>query len=265
MIVRAMVTQCLVIHKSDTQLLQLHPSSLFRQLQVLDILCDSAHEISILPYLAQIRRMDIGGGIIPVYPLSIDLQLVHTLRSLRLSRSSYSWMIGRTFNALKEFKVNQPRDETENQCRREGLQVNLPARTSLKLENCSMGHFLLLSCSSVQIFHWGHYRKWSAIDEVTLKSSYDFLLNLSCLQKLDIFIPQYLGLDSLLHFVFCGAREQGVWPDIRGVELSIWLNDPLQNDAFTQMVGHQQHYEKWWKEFTFTKDWKAMVAVRAYT
>ena len=38
-------------------------------------------------------------------------------------------------------------------------------------------------------------------------------------------------------------------------------------DFFNQMVGHKQHYEKWWQEFTVTdpiaKDFKFQVILRA--
>jgi hypothetical protein len=66
-----------------------------------------------------------------------------------------------------------------------------------------------------------------------------------------------LGLDSLIQFVFCDAREQGVWRDIRSVEVKVWFTGSsrmMGYHFFSQMVGHQQHYEKWWKEFTVTME-----------
>ena len=106
-----------------------------------------------------------------------------------------------------------------------------------------------------------------AIDQAALKSLRDFFCNCSSLQKLVLLTFQNLDLISLIQFVFCVAREKGAWRDVRSVEVKVSFSGSPRNDRydfFNQMVGHQQAYEKWWKEFTVTtEDLRMMVIVRA--
>jgi len=271
MIIRGMATQRLVIYESATPLLQLHSTALFRLLEDLEIHCDDnavnplMHhlEISILPCLEQIKRLKIWSRIIPVYSLDIYLPLVRTLQSLKLVSSTYSWMLGRSFKALKEFEVDEPPGGLENQPRREGLQVDLPTCTILKLDGCSVDHLRFLSCPNIQTLNLGQLRVWPSIDKAAFKSLRDFLCNCIYLQRLEIRISQCSGLQSLNQFVFRGAWEQGVWRDIRSVEVKVLFSID-EESFFTQVVGHQRHYGKWWKEFTVTKETsRPMVIVRA--
>src|SRR5258706_398175 len=126
MIVRAMVTQSLVIEYSTSPFFYFRSTVLFRQLQNLEVNFFSDGEITILPCLEQIKRLEIWHGIIPVYPLHIGLPLVHTLHRLRLEYSTFSWMLGRTFKSLREFRVYEPPDIPEDQSRHGGMQVGLP-------------------------------------------------------------------------------------------------------------------------------------------
>ena len=212
MIVRAIVTRHLAIVFSDTPILffPLHSTVLFRQLRHLELTCGPNHDILILPYLGQIERLKILGGSIPVYDLNFDLPFTHTLQSLVLG-SSTRWMLGRTFKALRDFRVPFPPDERKNHSRHEGLQVGLPACTTLELHHCPTEYLRFLSCSNVQILRWYHHRSFqTTFDLATFNSLHDFLYNLSCLQDLDIVVRQGLGIDSLIDFAFCGASEHGV-------------------------------------------------------
>ena len=264
-IVRGMATQHLVIGDSTAPLLQLRSTVFFRRLQDLVVDCYRDHEIPILPCLEQIKRLEIRHGIIPVIPLNLDLPLTHTLQSLKLRLSTFSWMIGRTFKALREFQNDRSPVAPENLSRREGLQVDLPACTTLKLENCPIGYLHLLSCPNVQILRWWQFSAWTAFDLAALDSLHDSISTLSCLQKLYISILQYPGLGSLIHFVFYSAWERRVWRDIRGVEMGIrFSSSPEAFHFFDQIVEHQQHYENWWKTFIVTKDDRRMrVIVKA--
>jgi hypothetical protein len=73
----------------------------------------------------------------------------------------------------------------------------------------------------------------------------------------------------LIQFVFCDAWEQGVWHGIRSVGVTVWFEINAENERshfFNQMVGDQQHYEKWWKEFTVSREdegWKPKSILRA--
>ena len=268
-IIRGLVTQQLVIQSPTTPLFQLHATILFRQLQslVIDWYHYRDHEIPIFPYLEQIKRLEIWDGIIPAYPLNVDLPLTHTLQRLRLRCSSFSWMLGRSFKALREFHINDLPDAPEAQSRLEGLEVDLPACTTLKLWNFSANHLHFLSCTNVQILQWERSPELPAVDTAALKSSQAFLCSCSRLQKLDILVPHHLERDPLIEFVFCDAMEQGVWRDIMSVEVKVSLKGSSSKDRhrfFSQMVGHQRDFDKWWKEFTVTNNGSGMmVTIRA--
>jgi len=255
-IVKAIVTRRLAIGLPDTPLLALYSTTLFRQLLHLELTCKLNHEILILPYLEQIERLQISGGSISEYSLNLDLPLTHTLQWLELSFSTFYWMLGRTFKGLREFSVRFPQDEPENHSRHEGLQVDLPACTTVYFIYCPIDHLRFLSCSNVQILHWHQRPFQTTFDLAAFNSLHDFLCNLCCLQNLDILVPQGLAIDSLIDFVFCGASEHGVWRDIRRVVVKIQFNFPSESEAshlVDQTVGHQSHFEKWWKSFTVTK------------
>ena len=259
-IVRGMITQHLIMNLFSTQLLQLHSTPLQRRLQQLVLIWRDNHEIPILPYLEQIKRLEIYYGIIPVYSLDFDLPLTHTLQRLKLGSTTFPWMLGRTFKALIDFQLSHVRFPPQNRSGYEGLLVDMPACKTLKLKTCSSDIRHLLSCSNIQILRWQQVGALTTFDLEALKSSHDSLFKFSSLQILDIEVPYYLGVDFMIHFVFCGAWEQGVWRDIRSVEVRVWLNTALKAfPFFDKMFGHQQLYEKWWKEFTITKD---MWAVR---
>jgi len=262
-IVRAIVTRHLAIVFPDTALLALHSTALFRQLRQLETICESIHEIFILPYLEQIERLKISHGSIPEYSLNPDLPLTHTLLWLELRRSTFFWMLGRAFKALREFRVFGAPDEPEDHSRYEGQQVDLPACTTLELMYCPIEYLRFLSCSNVQILRWSQ-RESQPFDLAALNSLHDFLFNLFCLQNLNISFPQALGIDSLIDFVFCGASERGVWRDIMSVEVEIWFNSPSEaSHLFDKIVGHQQRYEKWWKSFTVTRRLAITVNINA--
>ena len=260
MVVKGMITQRLAIHTAATPLLQLHSILLFRQLQEFEVDTTSHHEIPVLPDLEQIKRLVIRGGTIPVYSLNIDLPLVHTLQWLELVSASFSWMLGRTFKALRTFNICGSQDELKALARHEGLQVGLPSCTSLQLRDISVNYLHSLSCPNIQTLEWWQF----AIVKAAPKSLHNFLYNCSGLQNLRLLFPQHLGVDSLIQFVCCDAREQGAWRDIRRVEVKVWVTASSGNDFFNQINGDQQRYERWWKKFTVTmEDSPPWVVVRA--
>jgi len=266
MIVKAIVTRRLVTECPNTPLLfPLHSTVLSRKLRHLELFFKSNHRIPILPYLEQIERLKISGGSIAEYSLNRDLPLTHTLQWLELHFSTTSWMLGRTFKALSEFRVTLPPDEPENDSRHEGLEVDLPACMTLQLVFCSMGYHRFLSCSNVQILRWNQ-RSLQTFDLAAFDSFHEFLFNLSCLKNLEISVPQGLEIDPLIDFVCGGALEHGVWRDIRNVEVDIWFNSSSKSEAshlFDRTVGHQPRYEKWWKSFTVTKEHATRAVINA--
>ena len=254
-IVRGMVTQQLTMVLSSTLLLQLRSTALFRRLQHLVLIWRDNHEIPILPYLEQIKRLEIYHGIIPVYPLNLDLPLTHTLQSLELGPATFPWMLGRTFKVLRDFQMYRVRFPPENRSGYEGLLVDLPACTTLKLRTCSSDILRLLSCSNIQSLRWDRESLFTTFDLEALKSSHDSLFKISSLQILDIDVPHYLGVDFMIHFLFYSAWKQRVWRDIRIVKVRVRFGATSEVfPFFEKIVEHQQLYEKWWKEFTVTKD-----------
>jgi len=258
-IVRAIVTRRLAIEFPDTPLFPLHSTVHFRQLRHLELILKSNHEVPILPYLEQIEWLKISSGSISEYSLNVDLPLTHTLQWLELHVSTPFWVLGRTFKALREFRVFRPPDEPENHSRHEGLQVDLPACTTLELFHCPMDYPRFLSCSNVQILRWSP-RPLQTVDLAAFNSFQTFLFDLSCLKTLDIFVPQSLGRDSVL---CVGASETGVCQDIGGVEVEIWFNSFSESShLFDRTARNQLRYEIWWKSFTVTKE-EMEVIVRA--
>ena len=255
MIIKGMIVQRLLIDDLATPLFQLHSTVLFRQLQHLKIACKRNHKISFLPNLEQIKSLEIWRGIIPVYSLNLDLPLTHTLQWLNLRHSASSWMLGRTFKALREFQIYWSSFPSENRFRHMGLRVDLPACTTLTLRDCPTEYVRFLSCSNVRALLWWQPVAWTTYDLADLNSPHAFSFDFSCLKNLDIFVPYGLGLRPLIHFIFCGAWEQGVWRDIRSVKVEILFDSSSKaSHFFDQTVGHQQHYEKWWKTFAVTKE-----------
>ena len=266
MVVRRMLARAprLVLYGSTTSLLQLHSTVIFRQLQDLEVNGYSDLEIPILPSLEQIKRLDIWHGIIPAYPLNIDLPLIHTLQWLRLGGSTFSWMLGRTFKALREFWVDARPDTPESLSAHKGLRVDLPACTTLKLGDFSVNHLHLLFCPHVQIFEWTHSSTQLTIDKAASKLLHNFFDNCPGLQKLEVFLSQSSGLDSLIQFVFNDAWEQGVWVDIRSVQVMVWFeSSESRRNLFRQMVGLQQRYRKGWKKLSVNMEEPERVVVRA--
>jgi hypothetical protein len=254
-LVIGMATRCLIIELPAIPWSARRSTVLFRQLQHLELFCNCNDKFPILPYLEQIKRLEICGGISEEYSLRFDLPLTRTLQRLKLRLSTSNWMLGRTFKALRELVVSQPLDEFENRSRYERLQVDLPVCTTLELEDCSMDHFRLVSCPNIQSFRWRQFSGWTTFDLTTLNPLHDFPFTLTCLQKLDIFVPHTSRVDSLIHFVFCGAWEQGVWRDIKSAEVKVRCTFSSEASClFDQTLGHQPLYQKWWKKFALKKD-----------
>ena len=258
LVVRGMVTRSLLIDSDVTPLLQHHFTALLRLLKDLKLsnICHEAFpnrdfEILILPCLKHIKRLEIYQGNLLTNPLKSHIPLVNTLRWLKLDHSAFVWMLGRSFKALREFVVEGSSFHLPLQ---EGMQVDLPACTVLKLKGCSDDHLRFLSCPNVQIIHITHLMgEWCNTGTASTRMI-AFLRDCSHLQELEVHLNDKLeGKDCLMHFVFGDARSQGVWRDIRRVEVGIGLPDSLRNYDIAPMVGHQQNYEKWWKEFTVTK------------
>ena len=78
-IIRGILTLKVVVAGFSPIFDKLHSTLLFRQLQVLVLDCEGCDEINILPYLEQIKELQVYMSTIPSYSLDIDLPLVHTL------------------------------------------------------------------------------------------------------------------------------------------------------------------------------------------
>jgi hypothetical protein len=261
-VVRGMATKHLVIHYNDAPLFKkLHSTILFRQLQAL-VLRDLPDETHVLPFLQQIKTLEIWNSTIPAYSSDIDLPLIHTLQHLELTQSTFSWMLGRSFTALKECFLSYPEGKCEDLSGCKGLQVDMPACTTMKWWG-SLATSFLFFCPNVQVLGVcpegdpeGH---GVTIEEAVFKPLDNFISSCSCLQHLEITLNHCLQLDSLILLVFRGAWEQGIWHDIKSVEVNVLFDEVLggsdneRDHFFSQTVGHRQHYKEHWAEFTVTK------------
>ena len=263
MVVRGMVTQSLTIEHFDPPFHRLNLTALFRQLQSLVINSGSDIEVRVLPDLERVKSLEIYYGIIPTYPLNIDLPLVHTLQWLHLYHSTFFWMHGRTFKALGVCTLEHPKDNLEGISGHEELQVYLPACTKLVWKEGPEVPCAILSCPNVQSLQWEQYRPHYLFWGAALKSLHDVLLNSSQLQELNIHFFHYSGLGSLIHLIFCDSWKQGVWKNIRSVAMNIYWDDETGEQSFNQVAGRQQHYEKGWKEFMISRKGVCYVILRA--
>ena len=237
-IIRGIITKIVVESGFSPIFDQLHSTLLFRQLKVLALDCESCSEINILPYLEQIIQLEVNQSTIPSYSLDIDLPLVHTLKYLTLWCSPCPWMSGRVFKALKSITIAYFPDGGRND-----PQLDIPACTELEwIEQVAAPSF---SCVKLQKFSW---RNDDIDDMVDIGSLFGFLLNCPHLQHFDCLI--LYESDSVIQFVFCDTQEQGVWKDIKSVEVRLWGMDDDAIATVTQKYEHEQHVTKWWKEFT---------------
>ena len=267
-IVKGMVTRSLVIQNHNTPLLKLYPTSFFRQLQSLDITGLDNFGLQFLSYLEQIKQLKFFGGTFPANVLNTHLPLVHTLQNLDLKWSTFSWMLGMTFKVLKEVKLVW--NGSQELSAHRGLRVDLPACTTLRSEFYSMIHFDFFSSPNLQILVWEEPFEDRTHNWIVSNPLQNFLLNCSYLQQLEVVIYHRSELGSLFQFVFCDAWEQGVWQNISSVDCRVRFS---QLDAktlfFNQMLGHQQHYGKSWREFTVTNEernqWRDDVILSAST
>ena len=255
-VVRGMITKYLRIDNTTIPVFQLHSTILFRQLQslVVRVYTSPECEIPVLPYLEQIKHLEISYGIVPAYSLRIDLPLTQTLQWLTMRESTISWMIGRSFKALRKLHFSERRDDQENLSRYEGLQVDLPACTKLEWMR-GEGFLRFVSCPSLQIFH---FERYGMSPEALHNSLPNFLCNCPRLQQLEIHFPKDLSwADSLTQFVLCDAREQRVWRNVRSVTVRVIFGGPprdARDHFFSETVGHLKRYEKWWEKVTITKN-----------
>ena len=261
-IVRGMVTQTLVIDYNNTPLFKhLHSTILFRKLRtlMLEALPDDTH---ILPCLQHIEELELWNSTIPAYSLDVDLPLVDTLDRLQLTNSTFSWMLGRSFPYLGVCILYYPERKLEDLSSCKGLEVEIPGCTVLKWWGSPLV-YSLFSCENVQYLKlWpvgdleGH---GVTFEEAVFKPLRDFILKCSCLIDLEISLDYCLELDSLIQFVFYGAREHGIWEDMWDAQVYVSFNEGSEGSEneldhfFSQVVGRQQQYEKGWKQFKVTK------------
>lgn len=216
-------------------------------------------ELDVLPGLTRIKQLHMRFSHIPNYSLDVYLPLVRTLQQLELDHSTFSWMRGRTFAALKECSILWPREVSRDLSMSKGSQVDMPVCKTLKWRYTSISIPSFLSCPNVQTIEWRPNGYDSTFD---VKSLHDFLLNCPRLQMLEITTGCYTGLASLILYIFCDAWEQGVWHDIKSVELCV-IESMKESHLFRHIGGDLQHYGRWWKKFTISG--RVDIFIRAST
>jgi hypothetical protein len=251
-IVKGMVTKTMIIDYHSTPFFkQIHSTSILTQLQVLKFVALHEDDIHILPWLEQIKELIIWESRIPRYSLDVELPLVHTLQKLAVDSSPISWMLGRSFTALKSCCLYGPSDTLEDLSRCKGQQVDMPACTSFEWERNSIIPFPFFSCPNLQFLKWFPTRSTIALDEAVLKSLHNFILRCSGLQRLQIFTLPHLGLNLLIELLFSDLKKQRALQDIREVQVLTFFEDSSAMMEFSKdMAQCEQYYKKWWNEFT---------------
>ena len=130
--------------------------------------------------------------------------------------------------------------------------------------------FFFRQLQSLQILVLDEPFKDQIYDGGFIKPLQKVLLNCSYLRRLEVDIYHCSELDSLFHFVFCDAREQGVWQDIMSVKFTVRFGQVKFGIwFFNQVLGRRQHYGKSWRKFTVTNDerdlWKNDIILKAST
>jgi hypothetical protein len=264
MIVSGMVTQKLAIDYRITPLFKLlHSSVLFRQLMAVT-LKNVGNEMHPLPYLERLDELEISFTTTPTYSLDIALPCVCAVQQLALSYSTFCWMIGRTFQALKQCCFAYLQDDFQDWSRLKGLQVDMPVCIKLQHYGRELVHFTFLSCPIVQTLQLHLFDEFLIPDEdeeeelIPDEEFLKFLLNYSSLQELEIIVRHGAELSSVFQLVFCDALQQGAWQEIRKVKVMIQcgVHGSRGKQFFNQMVGQKERYERWWNQFTVSKeDW----------
>ena len=75
------------------------------------------------------------------------------------------------------------------------------------------------------------------------------LFSWSSLQILRIEICHYDGVGSLIWHIFYESWNQGVWKNIRRVDMVVNCYVNGGREPFNQMVGCQQYYAQGWRNF----------------
>jgi hypothetical protein len=168
-------------------------------------------------------------------------------------------MLGRTFTMLEKCSHWHPKKVSADASLYNELQMDLPACRSFFWGGPWGADFsCLVTCPNVQSFRWEHYKCGGPLSNVASKSLHDSLLNAPCLQKLELGVSYYVGLESLIHFIFCDSLEQGVWKNIRSVRMKVGYESHEVNWQL-----YKQRYEKGWKEFKVDFDWVGFESANA--
>ena len=88
--------------------------------------------VDILTQFQQLETLDARGLFLPTYPVETNLQLVHTLKYMKINNVSVQWMAGRIFHNLKQCEIIQP---LHPEMIVPGCCVNLPVCTKFTYDN----------------------------------------------------------------------------------------------------------------------------------
>src|SRR5258706_2464613 len=88
--------------------------------------------VDILAQFQQLETLDLQGLHLPTYPVETDLQLVHTLKYMKINTVSVQWMAGHTFANLEECQILCP---VHPEIIALGCSVNLPICMKFTYDN----------------------------------------------------------------------------------------------------------------------------------
>jgi hypothetical protein len=188
----------------DAALYLVQPAHLqvFSSLTTLTLICRRMQNpVDILPYLLKLETFKAHRLFLPIYPPTVDLPLIQTLRVLHLKSVSVQWMTGRVFAVLEGCSIIFPHHADAVRS------LHMPSCSSLKYESNNLGtleHFRHppLARLEVKCGQWSTWRgnlQLAALHPIFAAQSLTYLhLEIQCSeQRLAYMLEQVPALEEL--------------------------------------------------------------------
>src|SRR5258706_5552588 len=148
-----------VLH-SDAALHLVHSAQfqIFSSLTTLKLYCGKMQDpVDILPHFCKLETFEAHHLLLPIYPPSVDLPLIQTLRVLHLKSVSVQWLTDQVFPALEECSIIFPHHADAIQ-----KSVYMPLCSILKYDSNNLGaleHFRILHLDKLGV-KCGQCKPW---------------------------------------------------------------------------------------------------------
>jgi hypothetical protein len=187
--------------------------------------------VDILAQFQQLETLDVEGLHLPTYPAETDLQLVRTLKYLKINTVSVQWMAGRTFPNLEECVIIRP---FHPKTIVRGCSVNLPICTKFTYDNetiDTLANFCIpiLDILTIRSHVWN---KDHGSDQLTAVWS-------GTPGDVAPLKPRILHLDTQCHDL-CLIEVLSMLPELEGLHLGVNELDGLGQMFFTSLQAEEE-------------------------